>query len=108
MKTKHHEKKSKALLISDLKSSQKQRKKSKENNNINEKINKIDEKKCYLIQINANNSLNNKPPESKIILDNYSYEEAIKFEKRHCCLIYFIIFLGKENILNIFFLNSPF
>ena len=58
-----------------------------------------------LIQINANNSKNNKPPESKYILDNY--EEAIQYETRHFWRIYFICLLSKENILNTFFFKSP-
>ena len=58
-----------------------------------------------LIQIDANNYLNNKPPESKYILDNYNYEEAIKYETRDFWRIYFICLLSKENILNTFFLK---
>ena len=60
-----------------------------------------------LIQINANNSIKNKPPESKFILDNYDYEEAIKYDKRDFWRIYFICLLSKENILNTFFFKSP-
>ena len=60
-----------------------------------------------LIQINANNSLKNKPPYSKFILDNYNFEEAIKYETRDFWRIYFIILLSKENILNTFFFKSP-
>ena len=60
-----------------------------------------------LIQINANNSIKNKPPESKFILDNYDYEEAIKYDKRDFWRIYFICLLSKENILNAFFFKSP-
>jgi hypothetical protein len=60
-----------------------------------------------LIQINANNSLKNKPPKSLYILDNYSYEEAIKYETRDFWRIYFIFLLSKENILNTFFFKSP-
>ena len=60
-----------------------------------------------LIQINANNSLNNKPQESKFILDNYNYEEAIIYDKRSLWRIFYICLLSKENILNTFFFNSP-
>jgi hypothetical protein len=61
----------------------------------------------FLIQINANNSLNDKPPESKYILDNYNYEQAIKYDKRNFLRILFICLLTKENILNTFFFYSP-
>ena len=60
-----------------------------------------------LIQINANNSLNNKPPESKFILNNYCYELAIKYDNRDFWRILFICLLSKENILNTFFFYSP-
>ena len=59
-----------------------------------------------LIQINANNSENNKPPQSKYILDNYDYYEAIKYDKREFWRIFYIILLSKENILNTFFFKS--
>ena len=60
-----------------------------------------------LIQINANNSFKNKPPQSKYILDNYSYEEAIKYENRNIWRIYYIIILSKNNILNTFLFKTP-
>ena len=73
---------------------------------IEEKINNNKNIYC-LIQIDANNSFNKEPPNSKIILDNYSYEEAIKYEKRSFWSIYYIVLITKENILNIILLNSP-
>jgi len=60
-----------------------------------------------LIQINANNSLKNKPPESKYILDNYNYEEALKYDRRNFWRIYYIMILSKDNFLNTFFFKSP-
>ena len=60
-----------------------------------------------LIQINANNSEQNKPPKSKYILDNYNYNEAIKYDDRDFWRIYYICLLSKENILNTFFFKSP-
>ena len=69
------------------------------------------DKKCpgyyYFIQINANNDKNNEPPESKYILNNYDYENAIKYDKRDFWRIFFIFLLSKENILNTFFFYSP-
>ena len=76
-------------------------KKEKYNNN-----NK-DPKKYYLIQINADNEKNNEPPPSKYILDNYDYENALKYDKRIFWRIYYIILLSKENILNTFFFKAP-
>ena len=75
-------------------------------------LNKLNEEKnCpgyyNLIQLNANNSLNNHPPKSKYILDNYNFEEAIKYDKRDFWRIYFICLLSKENILNTFFFKAP-
>ena len=68
-------------------------------------------KKCpgyyNLIQINSKNEENNDPPESLYILDNYDYESAIKFEKRHFLRIFYICLLSSENILNTFFFKTP-
>ena len=87
---------------------------NKTNNNIClKKIPKLNEEKKYpgyynLIQINANNSLKKKrPPESKYILNNYNFKEAIRYETRDFWRIYFICLLSKENILNTFFFKSP-
>ena len=60
-----------------------------------------------LIQINANNSINNIPPNSKFILDNYDYENAIRYDKRNFSRIFYICLLSKENILNTFFFKAP-
>ena len=85
------------------------KRKSLKNNNTNTKLNKEEKFPGYynLIQINANNSLKNKPPNSKFILDNYNYEEALKYEMRDFWRIYFICLLSKEKILNTFFFKSP-
>ena len=79
---------------------------------IRKNVNNLNEEKDHpgyynLILINANNSLENYPPESKYILDNYNYEEAIKYETRTFWRIYFIFLLCKENIINTFFFNAP-
>ena len=77
------------------------------------KIKKKAEKKCCpgyynLIWINANNSSKKKtPPESKYILDNYDYEDAIKYEKRSFWRIYYICILSIDNIINAFIFQSP-
>ena len=59
-----------------------------------------------LIQIDANNSLKDEPPESKYILDNYDYDTALKYEKRSIGRIYYICLLSKANILNTFYFKS--
>ena len=60
-----------------------------------------------LILINANNSLKNKPPSSKYILNNYNYKEAIKYDERDFWRIFYICILHKEIIINTFFFSSP-
>ena len=60
----------------------------------------------HLIQMNADNTTNRIPPESKYILDNYDYDTAIKYENRSFCRIFYICLLSKENILNTFFFKS--
>ena len=57
--------------------------------------------------MDANNSSNKKPLSSKIILDNYDYYTAIKYDKRKFCRIFYICILAKENIINIFFFGTP-
>ena len=68
---------------------------------------KDSEQKYYLIQMDANNTSNKKPFSSKIILDNYDYPNAISYDKRTFCQIFYICILGKENIINILFFNTP-
>ena len=60
-----------------------------------------------LILINANNIENYKPIKSNHILNNYDYDEAVKYEQRSFCRIFFIYLISKENILNIIFFNPP-
>ena len=68
-------------------------------------------KKCpgyyNLIQISSKNEENNAPPNSLYILDNYDYECAIKYERRHFWRVFYICFLSYENILNTFFFKTP-
>ena len=93
---------------------------SNPNNTINQKLNRLKMSHIYnnedhktfpgfynLIQINPSNPINIKPLESKYILDNYDYENAIKYDKRTFWRIYYICLLSKENILNTFFFKSP-
>ena len=82
-----------------------QTKKIKSNNK--EKGKEINLKKFNtyaLILRNANNEINPVPYQSDYILDNFDYNEAIIYEDRSYCRIFFIILIGKENVLNMIFL----
>ena len=73
----------------------------------NDKWKSFNNNKYSLIQIDANNSSNTKPLSSDIILDNYDYETAIKYDKRKFSRILYICLLGKDNIINIIFFKTP-
>ena len=60
-----------------------------------------------LILINANNETNAVPYQSDYIIDNFDYDEAIIYEDRSYCRIFFIILISNENILNMIFFNPP-
>jgi len=86
---------------------------SKKKNKNKKKINLEsieEEKKCpgyyILIQIDANNENNREPPESKYILNNYNFNNAIKYDNRDFWRIFYIVLLSKENILNTFFFKA--
>ena len=73
-----------------------------------------DEKKLFnynLININLNNlKVNNKkyiPPNSYIILNNYTFEEAIKYDMRSICAIFYIFLLSKQAAFHAFLYRSP-
>ena len=68
---------------------------------------KIKGKEFPLILIDANNSGGHTPLESNYILNNYNYKEAIIYDKRSFCRIFFIFLISKDNILNIIFFNPP-
>ena len=67
----------------------------------------INKKNFPLILINANNKGNHYPLESNYVLNNYDYNEAIIYDKRNFCRIFFIILISKENLLNLIFFNPP-
>ena len=79
----------------------------KDKKNIKDKTNTKIENQYFMIQISANNSKNNKPPESKFYLTNYDFEEALQYDKRTFWGIYYICLLAKENILNMLYIKSP-
>ena len=47
------------------------------------------------------------PYESKHILNIYDYNDAIKYEKRSLCRIYYIFLIAKQIIMHVIFYNSP-
>ena len=55
---------------------------------------------------NKKNNENRK--ESKKTLNNYSYEEAIKLDKRSFCQIIYIFLISKDIVFHTFLLGSPF
>ena len=61
-----------------------------------------------IININIKNKKRiYKPLDSNKILNNYNFEEAIKYDLRSICLIYYIILLSKQAIFHAFLFNSP-
>ena len=62
-----------------------------------------------LISINLNKEYINDfvPKDSNIMLNNYTFEEAIKYDQRSVCLIYFIYLLSKQVIFHTFFYKTP-
>ena len=80
----------------------------KNNNQIlNEKNKNL--KNYSLININLNLSKNKKyfPPDSYIILNNYTFEEALKYDHRALCVIFYIFILSKQIFFHTFLFRSP-
>ena len=98
-----------AVLTKGNLASIKSYRKNSENNDENNKKDKDKEKdkEFPLIRINADNVDDYFPLKSKYILDNYDYEEAIIYDKRHYLRLFFIFIISKDNLLNIIFFNPP-
>ena len=82
----------------------------KNNKNSKKQIIKEKETKMFdfnLININLNNIKKHKPKNSFHILNNYSYEEAIKYDLRSVCAIFYIFLLSKQAICHAFLFKSP-
>ena len=60
-----------------------------------------------LITINLNQKDKNIPNSSRHILNNYTYEEAIKYDMRQTCEIFYIFLLSKQPIFHAFLFRSP-
>ena len=60
-----------------------------------------------LITINLNHKNKIIPNSSRHILNNYTYEEAIKYDMRATCKIFYIFLLSKQPIFHAFLFRSP-
>ena len=77
---------------------------------INQKEEKTNNLKDFtLINIDLNFSHKKKhiPPESHIILNNYTFEEALKYDHRQLCEIFYIFALVKQIFFYTFLYRSP-
>ena len=61
------------------------------------------------IDLKLNLSKNKKyiPPESHVILNNYTFEEAVKYDRRELCVIFYIFALAKQVYCHTFLYRSP-
>ena len=73
--------------------------------NITEKGNDINN--FGLININLNNIKDYTPKNSLLILNNYTFEEAIKYDMRSICAIFYIFLLSKQAAFHVFLYRSP-
>jgi hypothetical protein len=71
--------------------------------------NKKNINKYFLINIKLNLSRgeNYIPPDSHIILNNYTFQEAVKYDLRELCVIFYIFLLSKQFVFHTFLYKSP-
>ena len=75
-----------------------------------ENITKNQDKNIFnfsLININLKNKEKYTPKSSNIILNNYSFDEAIKYDMRTVCRIFYIFLLSKQALFHAFLFKSP-
>ena len=89
----------KNINIMETKILQKSKEKEKENDNNFINLN--------LININLNNVKDYIPKHSMHILNNYNFEEAIQYDMRSICAIFYIFLLSKEPLCHAFLFRSP-
>ena len=77
-----------------------------ESKNKNNK-NKNNEFNLNLININLNNIKGYTPKSSTHILNIYSFEEAINYDMRAVCVIFYIFLLSKQAVFHAFLFRSP-
>ena len=77
--------------------------------NVQDEKSKDDEKpfNFKLININLKNTKNYTPSNSFIVLNNYSFEEAIEYDMRSICAIFYIFLLSKQAAFHAFLYRSP-
>ena len=75
--------------------------KNKSNKNKNNEFN------LNLININLNNIKRYTPKSSTHILNIYSFEEAINYDMRAVCVIFYIFLLSKQAVFHAFLFRSP-
>ena len=76
-------------------------------NKFNEEKGKRDDIDLSLIKINLNNLKEYQPTKSNYILNNYTFEEAIKYDLRSICEIFYIFLLSKQVGFHAFLFRSP-
>ena len=59
------------------------------------------------IDLNLSRIKNYIPPDSHIILNNYTFEEAVKYDRRQTCVIFYIYALAKQIFFHTFLFRSP-
>ena len=89
----------------DILPTQGNKKNNKENNK--EEKNNIINFNLINIDLNVNNNKSYTPKESYIFLNNYTYEEAIKYDMRSICSIFYIFLLSKQAVFHAFLYKSP-
>ena len=72
-----------------------------------ENIKKIIDFPLITINLNKINNDDYSPKNSYRILNNYTFEEAIIYDQRSLCEIFFIYLLSKQVIFHLFFYKSP-
>ena len=60
-----------------------------------------------LININLNNIKEYKPRDSNLVLNNYTFEEAKRYDRRSICLTFYIFLLSKQPAFHAFLFKSP-
>ena len=106
--SKNKKKKSRKPKINNILTTEKNTKRKKSDKNLSKKDKSHNIYNFNIININIKNKDNQyTPKESKQILNNYTFEQAIKYDYRSICLIYYIILLSKQPIFHAFLFKSP-
>ena len=77
------------------------------NQEIEEKNKNLTKYSLINIDLNISRNKNYTPPSSHIILNNYTFEEAVKYDLRQTCVIFYIFILSKQIFFHTFLFNSP-